>query len=376
MDPKKHKTLRFLKSLKRNEKRLIITILLGNNVVNILIPVLATLWATDRFGSSAIGVVTGILTLVLLLFGEILPKNLAITYNKQFSLFVAPIIYLFEKLFFPLVWILEKFSDLFTSDKGALKKVTEEEVLAMVSIGEEHGEITAEEKDRIENLLEISETAVKDIMTPRPKLDVLSDQATLGEAKAFVLGQSHTRIPVYSEDIDHVTDILTLRDVLEASLTCSDDKLLKNLELRSPYFVPVTKKVNDLFHDFQRQNQHIAIVVDEHGGTAGLVTMEDIIEEIFGEIRDESDDEKAIEVVNEGTWTLDPSATVEEVFDKTGFLVSENDEDKEKSLSLLILEKLERFPRRGETVEFESVALVIEKVGENKVIESVRMFEV
>ncbi len=372
MKEKKVSGIRYLEKVKNDPKTLIITILVGNNLVNILIPVLATVWGTATFGDSSLGIITGVLTIILLIFGEIIPKNFALAHNEKFSLLVAPFIYFLSKLIFPAVWVFGKISDLVTP-KGAEQSITEEEVLAMVSMGEEHGGITKEEKMRIGNLLDFSNTTVQEVMTPRTKIEGIEETETFDFAKTFFLKNSHTRIPVFKENLDNITDIITLRDVLEFSEEHSGEKLVKNLELKTPYFVPITKKISTLFQDFQKQHIHLAIVLDEHGGTAGLITMEDIFEEIFGDIHDETDrEEKSLEQVNEKTWKIQPQMTVEEVFEETGIWISSDDNDSEKNISLLLLNKLERFPRKGESVCFEGATLIIEKMNERSV-EQIRM---
>ncbi|HID92338.1 TPA: HlyC/CorC family transporter [Candidatus Peregrinibacteria bacterium] len=367
MKEKKIRGVDILEKLKSNPKRLIITILLGNNVVNILLPVLATVWGTTAFSDSnpdiVLGFVTGGLTFILLLFGEILPKNFAITHNQKFSIIVAPFLFFLGKALFPIIWVFEKISDKVTPDIEDAG-ISEAEVLAMVAMSEENGEITLKEKTRIKNLLNFSDTLVSEVMTPRTKINGFDEMDTLGDAKKIFKECPHSRMPVYEENIDSIKKIMTLRDIWEASEEYSDEKLVKNLELRTPYFVPITKKISDLFEDFQRQQTHLAIVLDEHGGTAGLITMEDIFEEIFGEIRDETDHEEESESQNiqAGVWKISPRMTIEEIFEETKIAISEKDEDQEKNLSFFVLEKLGRFPRKGETIEFSKANVVIEKM--------------
>ncbi len=377
---KKVRFVNYLDALKKNQKQVIITILLGSNTVNILIPTLGTLWVTANYGETvhadlAMGISTFVLTFLILFFGEILPKSFAVAYNESFSLYVSPLLYFLTKVLAPLVWFFEKLSDLFTSevvDSG----ISEAEVLAMVSMSEEHGEITAKEKTRIKNLLDFSDTLVSDVMTSRTKINGLSSDSTLQYAKDLFRESPHSRIPVYDESIDKIIKILTLRDVWAASEEYGQDKLIKNLELRTPYFVPITKNISDLFEDFQRQQVHIAIVLDEHGGTAGLITMEDIFEEIFGEIRDETDynENEETEAVKEGVWKVSPRMMLEEIEEETGIVLYEKDEDAEKNLSYFVLEKLGRFPRKGEIIEFETAEVVVEKM-ENHAVELFRIVQ-
>jgi CBS domain containing-hemolysin-like protein len=372
MKEQKVRWVYFLEHLKKNQKRVIISILLGSNTVNILIPTLGTLWVTANYGDTplidmAMGISTFVLTFLILFFGEILPKSFAVTYNEKFSLYVSPFLYFFTKALFPLVWFFEKISDRLTPDDQN-EGISEAEVLAMVSMSEEHGEITAKEKVRIKNLLEFSDTLVSEVMTPRTKINALESEQTLKEAKEVFRQNSHSRMPVYEDNIDSIKKIITLRDIWEASEEYGDEKRIKNIDLRTPYFVPITKKIADLFEDFQRQRTHVAIVLDEHGGTAGLITMEDIFEEIFGEIRDETDiEEDETQSVQTGVWKVSPRMTVDEVEEETSLFISDDEEDAEKNLSFLVLEKLGRFPRKGETISFKNADLIVEKMEDHSV---------
>ncbi len=368
MKDQKLRGIFFLEKLKKNQKQVIIAILLGSNTVNILIPTIGTLWVTSHYGNTpqedlAMGISTFTLTVLILLFGEILPKSFAVTYNEKFSLYVAPFLYFFTRIFSSVVWFFEKLSDIITPS-GENKGISEAEVLAMVAMSEEHGEITTKEKVRIKNLLDFSNTLVSEVMTPRTKIIALEEDQTLLEAKNVFKKDSHSRMPIYEDNIDKITKIITLRDIWEASDEYGDEKLVKNLDLRSPYFVPVTKKIADLFEDFQRQRTHLAIIVDEHGGTAGLITMEDIFEEIFGEIRDETDTKEMDEVQNlqQGVWRVSPRMTISEILEETTIAISEKNSDQEKTLSFLVLEKLGRFPRKGEIIRFGTIEVVVEKM--------------
>jgi putative hemolysin len=362
----------FLEKLKAKPKRLIITILIGNNLVNILIPVLATVWGTAQFGQESLGFITGALTIILLIFGEIIPKNFALSHNELFALIVSPFLYLLSRILLPIIILFEKLSDLVTPKENK-KTITETEVLEMVSMGEEHGGITKEEKERITNLLNFQNTTVKEVMTPRKQINTLSENDTLKTAKKIFLDNPHSRIPVYKEDIDSIISIITFRDVFEALSKYNEDKLIKNIELKTAYIIPTTKKISSLFKEFQKQRIHIAIILDEYGGTAGIVTMEDIIEDILGDIHDETDqDSNCVEKVNNNTWTLLPTLTIEEIFESTGIWVDSNINNKNKTISLLILEKLERFPRKGEEILFNKSTFIIEKINK-KNVEQIRM---
>lgn len=354
-----------LEHLKRHPKKLIITILIGNNIVNVLLPVLATVVATHQFGDHVLGIVTGILTLILLIFGEIIPKNVGQLYSERFSLIAAPILYGLSYVLFPVVWVFEKLSDLMVSKKSH-DPITEDEVLAMVSLGAEGGAIEQEERELIENVLEFTDTTAEQVMIPRIDMEVMEGTTTLGEAVEFFISHTHSRIPVYQENIDQITGIITIKQTLKSWRQYEEDKLIKNLELKTPLFVPITKKIADIFRMFQQSRMHMAIVVDEHGGTAGIITMEDILEEVFGEITDESDDDAmVIRKLSDTSWSVPGNIELEDISSDMGLDLG--DDTEAKSLSLFILEKTQDIPDRGDIIHADNADLVIEKMDGRKI---------
>ncbi len=361
-----------LEWLKNHPKRLIITILVGNNIVNVLISVLATFWATKAFGSHVLGIVTGILTLLILVFGEIIPKNMGQLHNEKFSLFVAPILRILSKCLFPIVWTLEKFSDSMVSKKKQ-DPITEDEVLAMVSLGAEGGAIEDEEKELIENVLEFTDTITEEVMTPRTTMEVMESDTTLAEAIDFFITYSHSRIPIYEDTIDNIIGILTMKQALKAWKQNEKNKILKNLDLKKPLFIPTTKKIANVFRSFQLQRIHMGIAVDEHGGTAGIITMEDILEEVFGEIIDETDiDDVPIKKIAENAWIVLADIHLHDLEDRIGIVL--DTQDSEKTISRFLLEKHQDIPERGEIIELANVRLVVEKMDGHK-IEKVRILK-
>jgi len=374
---KKKRSVEIVEWLKENPRKVIITLLIVNNVLNTVITVLATILTDDLIDGDqkgmALTVVTVVVAFFLIIFGDVLPKSIAVVHREKYSLFIAPFVFFLTKVFVPFIFLLEILINFFTPYKEQ-QKVTEEEVLAMVSMGEAHGEITSQERDRIESVLELSDTKVSEIMTPRTDITAIEEKEIVETAIEFFRKHQYSRIPVYQGDMDNVVGILTMREILEAAEQKERNRMVKNIEMKSPFFIPITKKIAELLEDFKRQKTHIAIVVDEHGGTAGLVTMEDILEEIFGEIQDETDeDEDLIRKIDENIWASPPNITVEEVYDETGILLDPDENNQGKTLSLLILEVLERFPRRGESIPFPGGTIVIERMGARRV-ERVRIY--
>ncbi len=358
-----------VKKLRDNPHDLLITILISYNLVSIFASVLATNWASNAFNSNVLGYLTGAITLLVLIFGEILPKTFAQKYAETFSRMIAPLLVLLGYLFLPLLWLLTGITKgtmrLFGIDDSPLKSFTEEEFKAMVDIGAEEGELDKEEKELIENVLDFSETTVEEVMTPRTKMDALDEETIMVDAVEYINTHSHSRIPVYRETIDNVVGILSVRQLLHFTSHYDNDVPLKNLNLSEPLIVPESKQISDLFKDFQNKRTHLAIIVDEYGGVAGLVTMEDILEELVGEIVDESDIESVlIKKSGANNWILSGEAEIEDVNAATGIKL---DAPEHKTISYLILEKHQEIPEVGVKIAFDECELLVEKVAENKI---------
>ncbi len=284
-------------------------------------------------------------------FCSLIPKKLA-SNAENFALSSAGAISFFCALFTPLNKLV-----LFTA-KGVLKlfgasveasngKVTEEEILMMVDAGEEEGAIHEDEKTMIENVFEFNDTFVDEIMTHRTEMVCLSSDATLSDAVEVATDKGYSRIPVYEEDIDHITGILYIKDILPfAGKMPKDAFRLQNL-LHPVYFVPESQKANSLFRQLQKDKNHMAIVVDEYGGTAGLITMEDLIESVMGDIIDEYDKEEPdIKKINETTYLLDGGTDIDEISDLFSKDFTSEDYD---TLGGFLIAQLGRIPADGET---------------------------
>lgn len=361
-----------LEFLKSHPDRLLITILIGNNLVNILIPVLSTVIFTNIFGNAILGILTGILTIILLLFGEILPKSFAQKYADSVALVTAPLIVFFSQLLFPLVWPLERLLHFFGKNGNPEKIFSDEELLALAEIGEREGALEADERERIENVLEFGETVAEEVMTPRPEMDVLSDDTTLEEAIRFFLEKTHSRIPIFSETIDHIEGIVTLKNILKYEQSFPPHAELRDLPKNPVLTVPVSMPLEDVMKEMKWKRTHMAIVIDEHGGTAGLVTLEDLLEEVFGEIEDETDKkEEEIRQLPDGSYLVSGNTALEDIHEETGFSLPGEEADR---IAKAILENLGRFPKRGETIHLTPhVYAVVEKMDGHK-IRSVRLF--
>lgn len=354
--------------LKKHPHKLLITILIGNNLVNIYASVLATLMAADLFGSNTVGIVTGILTVLILVFGEIVPKTFAQKFALPFARIMAHPLTAMTWVLTPVIWILEGLIHVLMKTLGlnhALKSVSEEELLAMVDIGAREGVIEEEEQELIENVLEFSETTAQEVMTTKKNMEVMDVATPIREAVTFFTTHSHSRFPVFKKNINNIVGIVTVHDILQFLHNPERYKTLNDCEFSHPIVVPKTKSISKLFHEFQRRRQHMAIVVDEHGETVGIVTMEDILEEIVGDIADEQDrEEKTIRSIGKNEWEVRGDTSIEDLSDALGV---EIDFPAHESVSLLILEELHRFPKQGEKLEYHQLSIRVEEMTKKKI---------
>ena len=280
-----------LKKLKDNPKRMIITILIGNNIVNIGASALATVVATEAFGSSGVGIAAGVMTLLVLIFGEITPKNYAVLNAEKVSLLVAEVILLLSYVIFPFVWLFEKLTNIIMRILGSTEEspiFSKEDLKAFVQSGVEEKKLGEEEKEMIESALEFRELTAKDTMTPRTKIFCLNEKMDVYEAMKLVDKNVHTRIPIFKDDKDKITGVVYLKDFFRIAIKPKKTARLSDIA-KDPVFVNQETTLKDVFKKLQGKRRHMAIVLDEYGGTEGIVTMEDIVEEIMGEIFDETD---------------------------------------------------------------------------------------
>ena len=362
---KKTRISKIIVKLKKRPQRLLVTILIGNNIANIFAAGLATVIATSLFGDKGLGIATGGMTLLVLIFGEIFPKAFAQKYALGFASFCAYPLYLLDKIFFPLTWFFEK--SLHILGAHHIEKVSEEEVVAMVDLGTESGEIQKHEKEMIQNVLEFTDTKVAEVMIPRVKIEALPKETTIAEAQKYFSGITHSRIPVFDGNIDKVVGILTLRQIFEHEGEV--DLPIEKLELFKPIFTPASQLIRSLFQELKSRRIHIAVVVDEHGGTLGLVTLEDLLEEIFGEIEDEEDvSEETIQKLNAHTLLVAGDTPLSEV-DKILETTLATADFETKNVAFLLLEKLEKMPQKNARIRFKDAEFTIEKVHGNRIEE-------
>lgn len=358
---KKKKGAKELQTLKKDPKRLLITILIANNLVNIGASVLATVIAINLFGSYGVGIATGVMTFLILVFGEITPKAYATRHAPSLSLILGRIIKALMYPLYPVIIILEAITNVFLKGGKFYSRqplVTEEELKAMVELSVKGGEVEKSEKEMIENVLQFNDITAEDVMTPRIEMNCLPCTMTLKDALKQIINWQYSRIPLYKKTKDNIVGIVHIMEILEALNKGRQEAKLKILS-RKPFFVPEHKVISQLFREFQEKQVHMAIVVDEYGGTAGLVTVEDLLEEIVGEISDEYDvDKKHIKRINRKLIEVSGQAGVREINKMFRMKLGGKKTD---NISAFIFKKLRRIPKKGEHFKVGSAMFYIDR---------------
>jgi len=353
-----------LERMQENPNRFFTTIRIGNHLVNVAASCLATLITFQTVSSHALGIATGIMTLVILVFGEILPKSLALRNHLLIARLAVGPIYWLSKLLYPLVVFLNFIPRMAERIQGP-PRVTEAELLTMVEAVEEDGQIKEREKELIHNIFEFDDTSASEIMTPRADMFVVDVHTTLDLPAIFKSG--FTRIPVIDGDMDHIIGILNIKDLLLPSSGSPPAIDLRQI-MREPYFVPEHKKLDKLLQGFKRRKQHMAIVVDEHGGVSGLITLEDALEEIVGEIIDETDViETTIVPVAPGEWRVMGKTEIGEVNEKLQMNIPDTGEY--DTFSGYVLNQTGRIPREEEEIPLGEFTAVVKAREGNRIIE-------
>jgi CBS domain containing-hemolysin-like protein len=312
-----------------------------------------------------------LITFFTIILGELAPKGISLQRTEQIALWTILPLHLFGRLMYPFVWLLNKAGSLVLRVLGLRASTSHsmvgsaEELKLLVEASSKQGVLDEAEGEIIGQILDLEETAVKAIMVPRVDVAGISAEATLGEFKAMVMEHRYSRIPVFEESIDKIIGIAYARDLIEQT-PASLDKLLVRSICHPAYFVPESMGARDLLRELRRRKTHMAVVVDEFGGTAGLVTLEDIVEEIIGEIYDESDEEEedAVKLNNQGHFVIDALAPVEEIAETLGI---EAPEGEYETLSGFMMEQMGRIPEVGEVLEYGGYRFTVEAADPRRV---------
>ena len=347
------------------------TILVGNNIVNMASASLATVAATALFGpSSGPAIATFGMTFLVLIFGEILPKSFAKDHAEFFAMQVSGAISFLRTLLTPIVWFFVKLKQLFTGNRDnslAMPSVTEDELKTIIDTVEEEGVLDSQETDIIQSAIDFDDITVQEILVPRVDMVAVDINDSADAIVATVLDNAFTRIPVYEGDIDHIIGMLHTRDLFNC-LAKGEAIDVRSLCRELP-FVYRTKHINDLLAELRRQKQHMAIVTDEHGGTLGLVTMEDVLEELVGEIFDETDEDEELPIqpLGEQMYRIAGEVSLNDFVEELELNPKAFDSDF-SSAAGWALDCLEHIPESGESFDFENLHVTVEQVEDKRII--------
>ena len=353
---------------RRDQSKMLGAILIGNNVVNLSASSMLTVLVTDVFGSQAVGAATGVLTLLVLLFGEITPKTIATLEAEKNALRFARVICLLMTILTPVIFVVNLLSGgvlrlLGVDPNKPTDSITEDELRTIVEVGHEKGVIESEEKEMINNVFDLGDSVARDIMVPRIDMSFVDVEASYEELMEIFRRDHYTRLPVYEDNTDNIIGIINMKDLI-----LLEDRAAFSVRdyLRQPLFTFESKKLSELMIEMRKTSNNIVIVLDEYGATAGLITLEDILEEIVGDIRDEfdADEEDELKELSKGEYLADGSMNLDDINDRLNLELVSEDFD---SLGGFMIDRLEHLPAEGEEVDTEEVRLVVEKVNKNRI---------
>jgi len=369
MVDEKVKGAQLVSKLVENPGKLLSAILIGNNVVNIGASALATSIAIDYFGEKGVGIATAMMTILVLIFGEITPKSIAARNSESISLKVSGIINIITTILNPITIIFNYLTNGIVRLLGGKVEmgkpyITEEELKTMVDVSHEEGVLEVEEKQMIYNVFEFGDSQVKDVMVPRTDMVAIEVSSTYEEIMDVFKREQFSRLPIYKETTDNIIGILHVKSLV--FFDNSKEKFDINKYMIKPYFTYEYKPTTELFDEMRKNRVAMTVVLDEYGGTAGIVTMEDLVEEIVGDIEDEYDNEEhdEIQVIKEDEYIVDGSAKIELVNEMIGTNIESEDFD---SIGGYVIGEIGGFPKKGETIECGNIKFIIEDIDKNRI---------
>ena len=362
------KNAKLVLTLKENPDKMLSAILIGNNIVNIAASSITTIFVQTMWGSWAISIGSGVLTLLVLVFGEITPKTAATGYADKFSLVVAKPIWFLTKVLTPIIVVINFLAScimkLFRININEKESTfTEEELRTIMDVSHEEGVIEEEEREMINNVFDFGEAEAKEIMIPRIDMCMINVDASYDELLEIFKENRYTRLPVYQDSTDNVIGIINIKDLI---LYRSGDKFDIRDYLRDVYYTYEYKKLDELMAEMRKDSVNITIVLDEYGAAVGLITIEDLLEEIVGEIRDEYDydEEDNFKEIAPNEYLVDGQTKLDDVNDALDLSLTSEDYD---SIGGYIIGSLDRLPIMGDTVETDNVKLVVELMDKNRI---------
>jgi len=363
MVKKKAPRAKLLQKFAKNSRRTLVTILIGNNIVNIASASLATLVATELFGSAALGIATGVMTLLILIFGEIIPKAYADNYNERVAGFSAPVIQLLQWILFPFVIFFVWLTNM-VAGKETADNISEEEIKILAHTGAKQGNIAQGEHVMMKKLFQFNDISADDIMTPRVQGIFLDEEMTIDQAGEVIEKSPYSRYPVMRETPDTIIGFVHARDIMIAYKKDTEDKSIKKI-LHPIFSIPAQMKLDELLREFQKRQTHMAIVVDEFGGTEGIVTLEDVLEELVGEITDEHDiEDNLIKRIDKYTILVAGDENIRDINDFLNCRVPGNPLD---TIAEVMLDQLQKMPRKNMSVELGNTVCKIMEVKQKRI---------
>ena len=356
-----------VRKLTDNIGKVLTTILIGNNIVNIATTTVATIFFTNLFGAKGAIISTIVLTLTILIFGEVTPKNIASSASEKVALRVAKPIKFFDFILKPMSFFLQAITNFLTriiigenAQKGDI--VTEEDLKTIVDVSEEQGVINDQESEIINNVFEFGDSDVEDIMTARTNMEAIAVDMEDKELKDFLKNCKHSRIPVYGKSIDNIIGILHMKDIV--AFIAEDKELNIEEMVRPAFYVYDNMHIFDLFKQMRGENVSLAIVIDEYGGTSGIVTIEDIVEELVGEIEDEYDTHlETVLKINDKEYLVNPSIHINDFND---YFDTDLEQIKNDSIGGFLIDKLGRIPKLGDSVEEDGIKISVVQINRYK----------
>lgn len=357
-----------------NKEKMLSAILIGNNIVNISVSSLTTILVTNLFGSYAVSIATGLLTILVLIFGEITPKTFATLHNEKISLKYARIIYAIMWVLTPVIFIINKLAFLvmllFKSENSAKTSTyTENELKTIVNVSHAEGVIETEEHEMLQNIFEFSDRQAKDVMIPRVDVCMLEVSSTYDEIMETFRANRYTRIPIYEDSTDNVIGIINIKDLV---LYKHGESFSIRNYLREPYYTYEYKKLSDLLLEMKKASANITIILDEYGAASGLLTLEDLVEEIVGDIKDEYDydEEDLLKAVSDTEYIVEAQMNLDDFNDILGTKLVSDEYD---SVGGFIIEHLDRMAHTGDMVETPDISFLVDSTDKNR-IEKVHVF--
>jgi len=350
--------------IKSNPENFLSTVLLGNNLVNTAASALATAICVYYWGDVGVVISTVLVTAILLIFCEVTPKSLSSRFSDRFVLILARPIEIVSFIFRPLVialsWISSRFVRLFGGGSVPSSLVTEEEIRSMIRSGFEDGALERPEAELLHNVFEFGDRPVREVITPRSEVIAIEKGSTLADFLRLYSSSPRSRFPVYEDNLDNIVGLISVKDVLKALADggITTESPIDSL-IRPAYFVPETKPISEVFHEMKEKNYRLCVVIDEYGGTAGIVTLSRLLEEIVGPVGDEmAKAERDYETINDYTYRLDGTMRIKDANEELELGLPEGDYD---TVAGFILQRLGKFPRPGQQLRHNNLKIVVTK---------------